>query len=84
VNTASGLFFINNTIAAGKFSGLVGYLSPGDIISNVSILAHSNLIGDAGTSGGLQDGVNGNIVGNNGSGTLDIHTVLDTSHLLSR
>ena len=36
-----------------------------------------NLIGDAATSGGLSDGDNGNIVGDGGSGTIDITTVLD-------
>lgn len=36
----------------------------------------NNLIGTAATSGGLLDGVNGNIVGNNGTGTIDINTVI--------
>lgn len=46
----------------------------GEIINS----GNNNLIGDANTSGGLQDDVDGNIVGNNGAGTIDINRILDT------
>ncbi len=39
--------------------------------------ATHNLIGDAATSGGITDGTSGNLVGNSGTGTRDIATVLD-------
>src|SRR5690606_15026707 len=37
-----------------------------------------NIIGDASAAGGLIVGVNGNIVGNNGTGIRDVSTILDT------
>ena len=73
-NTSSTL---QSTIVAGN-SRNNG--TPGDIDGFSTISAASyNLIGDAATSGGIANGTNGNIVGNSGTGTIDIHTVLDTN-----
>ncbi len=69
---------LNNSIVAGNFVGI----SPGttaDDISGTIETANNNLIGDAATSGGIMDGDAGNKIGNGGSGTIDINTVLDTT-----
>lgn len=71
--TAASTETLNNTIIAGNFKGAgttaneIAYFSgiPGAIDT-----ANNNLIGDAATAGGLTHGTNGNIVGNNGTGTL--------------
>jgi hypothetical protein len=64
---------LKNTMVAGNFSGA----TPNDIQGTIESASHS-LIGDAGSSGGISDGVNGNIVGVGGSGTRDITTILNT------
>jgi uncharacterized repeat protein (TIGR01451 family) len=81
-NPTSTLF---NTIVAGNFQGTG---STANDIANKDVEAASanNLVGDAGSAGGLTHDNDGNpaaggnnIVGNAGSGTLDITTVLDTT-----
>jgi CSLREA domain-containing protein len=67
---------LNNTIVAGNFRS-TGTTS-NDIDGTVNF-ATNNLVGDAATSGGITDGVNGNIVGINGAGTRDINTILNTT-----
>jgi CSLREA domain-containing protein len=74
INTCSGT--LNNTIVAGNFSDS----TPNDLGCNVTT-ANNNLIGDAATSAGITNGVNGNIVGNGGAGTINISTVLNTALL---
>lgn len=72
-----GNTLLTNTIVASNDSGS----GPrADDIAGASLSGSSsfNLIGDAGTSGGLTDGTNGNIVGNGGSGTIDLATVVDS------
>ncbi len=69
---------IYNTIVAGNFAGSNG-TSPSDVVGSLVTTSASNLVGDAATRGGLTDGVNGNQVGNSGSGTIDINTVLNTT-----
>jgi hypothetical protein len=64
-----------NTIVAGNTKGLSSL--PDDIGGLVDPLGSHNLIGDAATSGGLVDASAGNIVGNLGTGTRDIATILD-------
>ena len=78
VSTATTLF---NSIVADNERGLNGGGSaPHDIGGEVLEAASShNLIGNAGSAGGLTNGVSGNIVGNAGSGTIAIGTVLDTN-----
>jgi VCBS repeat-containing protein len=72
---AGGTETLNSTIVAGNVSNG----TPSDIDFGSIDTANYNLIGDAATSGGILNGTNGNIVGNSGSGTLDIHTILDTN-----
>ncbi len=76
-------YLFDNTIVAGNLVGRPDSDSPnefyvwdGGAILDPDSCSH-NLIGDAATAGGLIDGVNGNIVGNGGTGTIDITTVLD-------
>ena len=68
---------LNNTLLAGNMRGAAGSDNPDDIYGTVDPASSHNLIGDAVTAGGLTHGANGNIVGNAGSGTIDIATVLD-------
>ncbi|MDA3874927.1 MAG: PKD domain-containing protein [Kiritimatiellae bacterium] len=77
LGTPSGSIALFNSIIAGNFKG-VG-TTPSDIEGNPIDAASNNLIGDAATAGGISDGTDGNIVGNAGTGTLDIATVLDTA-----
>ncbi len=74
---ADGNEVLVNSIVAGNFKG-VG-TTPSDIEGGTINTANNNLIGDAVTAGGISDGTGGNIVGNAGTGTLDIATVLDTA-----
>ncbi|HEY0460105.1 MAG TPA: thrombospondin type 3 repeat-containing protein [Pyrinomonadaceae bacterium] len=69
-----GTVTLHNTIVAGNFS----FNGAGDIYGTVAT-ANNNLIGDAGSSGGIMNGVSGNIVGNGGVGTIDINTVLSAA-----
>ncbi len=71
---------LNNTIVAGNFKN--GTPNDLGILINQTFnfgAAFNNLIGDAGSSAGLTHGVNGNIVGNAGSGILALDTVINTT-----
>ena len=70
-----GSLTLNNTIVAGNFIGFG--TTPSEIDGLMVASANNNLIGDAGTSGGITNGVNGNKVGIAGAGTIDINTVLN-------
>jgi hypothetical protein len=76
---ANGSETLNNTIVAGNLTGQDSNVHYNDIGFGTIDTANHNLIGDAATSGGITDGVNGNKVGNSGAGTLDINTVLNTT-----
>ena len=73
----SAPFTMNNTLVANNTNNNLGV--PQDMSGGLNILGGNNLIGDAATSGNLVDGVNGNIVGNGGVGTLDPSPVIDTT-----
>ena len=70
---------LNNTIVAGNLTGPVGSERPDEVSGDATdcLVGTYNLIGDAATSGGLSDGVDGNIVGDGVGGTIDVTTVLD-------
>jgi hypothetical protein len=69
---------LSNTIVAGNLRGTG--TTADDIGGFIDVADSShNLIGDPSTAGGLVDGVNGNIVGNDGVGVIDIATVIDTT-----
>jgi hypothetical protein len=55
--------------------------TPSDLETGVNVLAGSsnNIIGHAGSAGGLTHGVNGNIIGNAGASTLAAASVLSTT-----
>lgn len=79
-NPGSTLIF-HNTIVAGNTVGSLGATTPSDVFSPQALSSTSsfNIIGDSGSSGGLtHGGANNNIVGNNGSGTLDASTILSS------
>ncbi|MEZ6061740.1 MAG: choice-of-anchor Q domain-containing protein [Planctomycetaceae bacterium] len=70
-------FVIHNSIVAGNFQG--NGTTPSDIASSVGGASSFNLIGHAGSSGGLTHGTNGNIVGVNGTGQIPIESILNTT-----
>jgi len=67
---------LRGTLVAGNFRGTGNQAD--DIEGTLVATSSFNLIGDAGTSGGLADGVNGNIVSDGGVGTLPTGSILDT------
>ena len=73
----NGTARLDNTIVAGNTSNS----GPSDIQNgdggNVDAGSSNNLIGDASSSGGLTHDTNGNKVGVDGSGTLDVALILD-------
>ncbi|MBI1312477.1 hypothetical protein GC176_14390 [bacterium] len=74
IRKRSGSLTIHNSIIAGNFRG--DGMMPDDVTGVVDT-GTFNLIGDANSSGGLTDGVNGNIVGDHGVGVLDLTGVLE-------
>ena len=74
--SGAGTETVQNTIVAGNFRGAVAS-SIADDITGAITTASSNLIGDAASAGGIQNGVNGNIVGNGGSGTIPLASILN-------
>jgi hypothetical protein len=75
VGLVNSITALTNALVAGNGRGSIA--NPDDVFGQVDGASAFNLIGDAATSGGLSHGVNGNIVGNGGAGTIDILTVLD-------
>ncbi|MCA8991897.1 MAG: VCBS repeat-containing protein [Planctomycetaceae bacterium] len=76
-NVGSNAAIVHNSIIAGNFNGTGNV--PDDVRgAPLSSSSTFNIIGYAGTRGGLTDGANGNIVGVNGIGLRDINTILDT------
>ena len=73
----TGAVTMYNTIVAGNiaYSGASGDIKE---YTPSSVSGSNNLIGDADSAGGLIHGIDGNIVGNAGVGTIDISTVLYT------
>lgn len=92
-NAAGGLYaeesfgyttsvLIENSIMAGNWVNATSPV-PGELnvaaASAFFVSATNSLIGDAATSPGITNGVDGNIVGVGGAGTIDITTVLETN-----
>jgi len=73
---SSGNETFGNSVVAGNFKG--GGSTPSDIEGGAVETATFTLVGDSTTAGGITDGTSGNLVGDAGTGTLDIATVLDT------
>ena len=71
----NGTATLKNTIVAGNDTGPAALAR--DIAGNNLQGSAHNIIGDAASAGGLIDGVNGNIVGNSGTGVLALATILD-------
>jgi hypothetical protein len=66
---------MNNTIVAGNR----GPDGTADDVSGTFASASNNLIGDAASSGNMVHGVNGNIVGNAGAGTISLASIIETT-----
>jgi hypothetical protein len=77
---AQGTESLINSIVAGNYKGTAQ--APNDISGAVKI-AEYNLIGNAATAGAITNGFNGNIVGNNGTGTIPINTILNSTPALN-
>ncbi|MCA8996406.1 MAG: VCBS repeat-containing protein [Planctomycetaceae bacterium] len=69
------MVLLYNTVVAGNTVGTMGI--PSDIFGSLSATSANNLIASAATSGGLTDGTNQNIIGNNGVGTIPFASLLD-------
>ncbi len=81
IDDVAGVTLLSNTIVAGNQT-LTSGGSPQDIIAGSTPVASAssfNLIGAAGSAGGLSNGTIGNIVGVNGAGTRPIGTILNTT-----
>jgi hypothetical protein len=78
-SSGSSAITLHNTIVAGNVAGTGSTVSDMRSSNGMALAAGSsfNLIGDAGSAAGTVHGVNGNIVGNAGTGTLAIATILD-------
>ena len=73
---------LQNSIVGGNGSGEVSSARPDDVLGkDIGIGSANNLIGDPATSGGLDNGVNGNIVGNGSGGILAADVVFNLSIL---
>lgn len=68
---------LDNSIVAGNMHGANDNSTNDDVAGSLDPTSRHNLIGDAATTGGLLDGVNGNLVGSGGVGVIDITLVLD-------
>ena len=80
INRVSGTVTLKNAIVAGNFTGGSPSTTANDVAGTMDAASSYNLIGDAASSGGLTDGgVNKNIVGNAGAGTILITTILNTT-----
>jgi hypothetical protein len=81
IRLLAGTTTLHNTIVAGNFQGSGFNDNPSDLEGAVNVAAGSsfNLIGDSGSSGGLTDGTDDNIVGNAGAGTIATETILVTT-----
>jgi len=78
--STSSITLLNNTPLAGNLLGGAGSDSPNDMAGvNIDPASSHNLIGEAAKAGGLLHGANGNIVGNAGTGTIDIAIVIDSN-----
>ena len=67
-----------NSIVAGNTNN-AGTNTPSDIIGSIFSSSTNNIIGDAATAAGLTNGQQNNFVGNNGTGTLPVASVLNTT-----
>jgi CSLREA domain-containing protein len=74
ISKSTGAIELYHTIVAGNWVG-TGQ-TPQEINGQVEATSSFNLIADAGSSGGLIDGINGNLVGNGGTGTIEANDVL--------
>ncbi|MCA9043930.1 MAG: VCBS repeat-containing protein, partial [Planctomycetaceae bacterium] len=70
---------MHNSIVAGNFRGTGTTSDDVSGPTNFNTASSFNVIGDAGTAGGLTDGVNNNIVGNSGTGTRTTSTIINTT-----
>ncbi|MFK7818957.1 MAG: choice-of-anchor Q domain-containing protein [Planctomycetaceae bacterium] len=78
IHTASGgsRTFVNNSIIAGNLLGSSAQDFGGEFVEPGGA---NNIVGSSASPGGLTHAVDGNIVGNDGLGTLDVSTVLNTT-----
>ena len=68
---------LTGSIIAGNTRGLVTTSANSDIGGGFINTSSNNLVGDGPTGGGIPNGVNGNIVGNNAGGIIPLANILD-------
>jgi CSLREA domain-containing protein len=69
----------NNIIIGNFLRPTFASPAPNDLDGTFFPNSFYNLIGDSATSGGISNNNNGNIVGNNGSGTINVNLVINSS-----
>ncbi len=74
ISRSGGAVALGNSLVIGNFRG-VG-MTPSDIDGVMAAGSLHNIIGDAGSSGGLRNGVNANRIGNQGAGVLNVGSVI--------
>ena len=81
ISRKAGVVTLRNSIVVGNLRGTATAIS--DIDGTVATASLRNIVGHSGSTGGLQNGVNANIVGNNGTGSLSVTTVIDLTLTIS-
>ncbi|MBI3421628.1 MAG: hypothetical protein HY011_01695 [Acidobacteria bacterium] len=76
---AGAQLLLRNTIVAGNTAVIAPSANDLTVFSPAVLTANNSVIGDAGSAGGLTNGVNGNIVGVNGSGVRALNTIINTT-----
>lgn len=77
---AAAIVTLKNNIIAGNFTRPnANNPAANDVGGNNITGASYNLIGDASSAGGIVNNTNGNLVGNNGAGTISISTIIETA-----
>ena len=81
--SANGTETLINTLIAGNYKGTPNLSTVNDVNGTIDSAVYS-LFGDAATAGGITNGgANQNIVGNNGSGTIPIASILSPTLALN-
>ena len=75
IQSISGTVTLHNTLVAGNFGGTDGEIN--DLAGTFSAASSHNLIGEQDSGVSLNNGTNGNIVGNGSGGNLSIDSILE-------
>ena len=80
IQSSSGTVTLHNTLVAGNFGGTDGEIN--DLAGELASDSSHNLIGEQDSGVSLNNGTNGNIVGDGSGGALLVDSILNTSAIL--